>query len=325
MLAVKTTASLLILSGLCAVSVPAADEARAEATQRRIFFGYQTTVTEIPKSAHEIRVWIPLPRSSPEQSIHGIRLDTPGEWEVVDEDEFGNRFAAVTAPAEAGELRIQLTFEVLRKLRKADASITIAPDEKRKFLAPSRLVTLDGAVGKEAKTIAGNETDPYAIAKRLYDHIVDTVVYDKSGQGWGRGDSQFACDVRTGNCTDFHSLFIAEARSLGIPARFIMGFPIPIEPDTGAIGGYHCWAEFYIDGKGWIPLDASEAFKNPDRREFLFGALDPNRVQFTKGRDIRLPGAQSDPLNYSIYPHVEIDGKRHTQVAHKFSYRNLEQ
>jgi len=50
--------------------------------------------------------------------------------------------------------------------------------------------------------------------------------YDKSGIGWGRGDAVYACDAKTGNCSDFHSYFIALARSIGIPARFAIGATI---------------------------------------------------------------------------------------------------
>ncbi len=72
----------------------------------------------------------------------------------------------------------------------------------------------------------------------------------------------FACDERYGNCTDFHSLFIGEARSLGIPSRFHMGIPFPMDSNEGEIGGYHCWAEFWIDGYGWIPIDAQSVKRN---------------------------------------------------------------
>ncbi|MCU1260970.1 MAG: transglutaminase, partial [Bryobacterales bacterium] len=74
--------------------------------------------------------------------------------------------------------------------------------------------------------------------------------------------------------------------------------------------GYHCWAEFYANGIGWVPIDASEAAKDPARREYFFGAHDENRVQFTRGRDLMLaPRQASAPLNYFIYPYVEADGK----------------
>ena len=53
------------------------------------------------------------------------------------------------------------------------------------------------------------------------------------------------------------------------------------------IPGYHCWAEFQVAEYGWVPVDASEAHKRPEKREALFGGLDENRVQFTYGRDIQ--------------------------------------
>jgi hypothetical protein len=128
--------------------------------------------------------------------------------------------------------------------------------------------------------------------------------------------------LRIGNCTDFHSLFIGEARSLDIPARFIMGMSIPDDP-SGEIKGYHCWAEFYDNEKGWLPIDASEAHKHPEKRELFFGGLDENRIEFTRGRDIKLPQSNSEQLNYSLFPHVEINGAIHTDGSRNVSYREI--
>ena len=78
---------------------------------------------------------------------------------------------------------------------------------------------------------------------------------------------------------------------------------------SGEVPGYHCWAEFYAGGE-WVPIDASEAWKNPARHEYYFGHLDAARVAFTMGRDLALtPRQQGEPLNYLIYPYVEVDGK----------------
>jgi transglutaminase-like putative cysteine protease len=62
---------------------------------------------------------------------------------------------------------------------------------------------------------------------------------------------------------------------------------LPADRGTGKIAGYHCWAEFYAKGIGQVLVDASEAAKNPDKREYSFGAHDENRVGFSKGRDVR--------------------------------------
>ena len=189
-----------------------------------------------------------------------------------------------------------------------------------KFLRPSNLIPIDDRIAAEAKIVAGSLDDPIRQARALYDHIVETVLYDKSGQGWGKGDAVYACDVRKGNCTDFHSLFIGESRSLGIPARFVMGFPLPANRRSGVVPGYHCWAEFFVEPYGWVPIDASEAHKNRSRQDELFGGLDPNRIGFTIGRDIRLPGSAAGPINYVIYPHVEIDGHEFLAARADFEF-----
>src|SRR5438067_4174911 len=136
-----------------------------------------------------------------------------------------------------------------------------------------------------------------------------TMKFDKTIPGWGKGDTERACDIKAGNCTDFHSLFISLARAKGIPARFVIGFPLTAK--DGMVKGYHCWAEFWLAGKGWIPVDASEASKSSDPkvRAFLFGNLDADRVQFTMGRDLVLKPKTSEPLNYFIYPHAEVGGQ----------------
>jgi transglutaminase-like putative cysteine protease len=118
-------------------------------------------------------------------------------------------------------------------------------------------------------------------------------------------------------------LFISLARAEGIPARFEIGFPVPTGTE-GTIPGYHCWAEFFVKGVGWVPVDISEAWKDPKKHDYFFGTLDANRVQFSVGRDLTLqPKQAGGPLNYFIYPYVEVDGKPFEGIDKKFSYREV--
>ena len=70
-----------------------------------------------------------------------------------------------------------------------------------------------------------------------------------------------------------------------------------------------------------LTLDASEASKFPKNKERYFAQLDQHRIAFTVGRDIKLPGSKSEPLNYVIYPHVEIDGDIHNSVRSTFYFK----
>ncbi|HXM89878.1 MAG TPA: transglutaminase-like domain-containing protein, partial [Candidatus Acidoferrum sp.] len=191
-------------------------------------------------------------------------------------------------------------------------------------LEPNRLVPLTGRIAQVSANLAETDATPLQQARVDYEYVTSIMKYDKSGTGWGRGDAVYACDVRHGNCTDFHSLFIGLARAGGIPARFTIGFPIGAA-NSGEVPGYHCWAEFYSGGV-WVPVDASEASKHPALHDYYFGHLDAARVAFTTGRDLVLrPPQNGRPLNYLIYPYVELDGVAlpQKQIKTKFSYADV--
>ena len=47
-------------------------------------------------------------------------------------------------------------------------------------------------------------------------------------------------------------------------------------------------------------------------------------VQFTQGRDLKLaPAQEGAPLNYFVYPYVEIGGKEYPNVSIAFSFEDV--
>jgi len=317
-----------------ATLVPAAfaATAAAEAPRTRAFdFTYKAQVTELPQGSHKVDLWLPYPVSDSLQEVTVTGVTSPVPYQVRKETRYGNSVLhlSLTDPKER-EIAVEMTVRVSRRESlhhdlpvKAAAAKGPRPPELARWLQPDRLVPLDGRIRSLAQTVtAGRKTD-LEKARAIYDYVVKTMSYDKSGTGWGNGDIYWACDAKRGNCTDFHALFIGLNRAVGIPAKFEIGFPVPDDRGQGEIAGYHCWAEFYLAGYGWVPVDASEAWKHPDKREYYFGALDQNRVQFSIGRDLVLNPAQAgDPLNYFIYPYAEVDGKPYPKVAKSFAYKN---
>jgi transglutaminase-like putative cysteine protease len=314
---------------LAAILLAASLLAAVEPSRERAFtFEYKATIKDIPSGTQNVSLWIPVPHDDAYQHIGNLFVDSPCPYEVLAGDQGNAILHLEIARPKERSVPVTVTFEATRKERIQPIATVrnTAPPDLARWLKPDRLVPLDDKIRSWAREVvetAHARTD-LEVARAIYNHVVATVKYDKSGTGWGRGDIYYACDARRGNCTDFHAIFIGYARAMGIPARFAIGFPLPADRGAGKISGYHCWAEFYANGIGWVPVDASEASKNPAKREYFFGAHDENRVELSKGRDLVLTPKQQDaPLNYFVYPYAEVDGKAYTSIETSYSFRDL--
>jgi transglutaminase-like putative cysteine protease len=319
--------------GVVLLLAPAlAGVAAADAPRARSFeIAYRAVVRNLPAAAGRVEVWLPYPASDEDQRVEVTGVKAPFPTEVRKDARLGNGILHLVAERPGlTDFELAMTVRVTRSERvrrawngaAARRREDLAPAVAR-WLAPDRLVPLDARIRELSAQVTAGQTTDLGKARAIYDYVVATMSYNKDGTGWGNGDIHWACDRRRGNCTDFHALFTGLARAAGIPAKFEIGFPIPPQRGEGKIGGYHCWSEFYLDGYGWVPVDASEAWKHPEKRDYFFGALDEDRVKFSEGRDLVLePRQRGEPLNYFVYPYVEVDGKPHAAVELSFSYRD---
>jgi len=318
-----------LLTGLLVLSATNAWAAEA----RRFVFEYEVVVESIPSGVGPVNVFVPLASDSERQKVVAEEIDSSIPGAVAFENDYGNRFfRGEVAQSDGQPISVKVTTTIERRFSRREppqVSRGVSAGERESlaaFLGPNERVVIGHPVLEpiraEVRDLARGD-DPAALARAIYDWVVDNVEYKKVGTGWGNGDTFWACNERYGNCTDFHALFISLARTEGIPARFLIGFPVPEERSSGEISGYHCWVEFYLPEVGWFPIDASEAFKHPEKREFFYGTHSSDRVHFTTGRDLRLgEGHRGKSLNYFIYPHVEVSGAPWAgRLENSFSYR----
>lgn len=293
---------------------------------------YVGTIDPLPQNAAKMDVWFPIPSSTDFQRIHDVKIEAPGSVTTA-KDSAGNSVAHFRLQGSSldqkkpVEVRVSFTAERSEALFSSGRSQESA-ESRRSFAAyllPNRLVPTSPRVSQLAEKLSATSPDAISKARAFYQYLIENGTYEKTTPGWGRGDSERFCDVKRGNCTDFHSLFMALSRAEKIPVRFKIGFPLKPEKE-GTIPGYHCWAEFHADSKGWIPVDASDAAKSTDvtRRAYLFGNLDPDRVEFSTGRDLTLAPPQHDgPVNFLIYPYVEVDGKAFAETKIRLEYKDV--
>jgi transglutaminase-like putative cysteine protease len=303
----------------------------ASTPTRTVQFSYVIHVPAVPEGSHELRLWAPMPYQDLYQAISDLKIESPVPYKMHREAEYGDQYAYMTIAAVHAKapFDIHVSFRATRSERRV--ALTGASDtvdqpiiSVARFLQPDALVPIDGVIAELSQQQTKGVSLPLDKARKIYDYVIATMHYDHDGTDWGRGDALWACNSKHGNCTDFHSLFIGMARAAGIPARFEIGFPLPLDKTEGAITSYHCWAEFYVGGIGWIPIDASEAWKHKEKIDYFFGGLDVNRVMFTLGRDIELtPPQKGGPLNYSVYPYAEMDGTPFTGLKEDYSFRDV--
>ena len=324
--ALRATLGLVLLAVGSAMGAEGSSQSTPQRKVRRFELEYGATFAKLP-AGKRVRLWLPVPPSNDYQKVREVSRVVPGNAKEMVEHKYGNRmlYCETQAPP-SGEVTVKMVWDVERKeVRNLEqpSPVSLSAEERKKFLSPDRKVPVGDPKPLALLGERPLPAEPIKLARVLYDCVDEHVKYDKSKPGYGFGDVQWVCDSRFGNCTDFHSLFISLARSKGLPAFFGIGFPLPPDKKEGEIGGYHCWAMFHTDSHGWVPVDISEADKDPKMKEYYFGNLTADRVTFTVGRDIDLvPKQDGDPLNYFIYPHVEVDGKPQTEMQRRFYFKD---
>jgi transglutaminase-like putative cysteine protease len=291
---VLAAAALAAISGSPAVPVESAPQTRT------MEITYSVQVNAIPANSKRIEIWLPYPQSDDNQKILKGKVSSPAPSKILTDQQYGNKIVHFDVKnPEVTDIPVTMVFSVRRSeyvhnnFSAATNAAASAEENLDRWLQPDRLVPLDKRIQELSATVVAGKTTDLDKARAIYDYVIANMTYDKTPAGCCNGDIIWACDAKRGNCTDFHSLFIGLARAAGIPAKFEIGLPVAADKPAGDIGGYHCWAEFYLKGYGWVPIDASEASQT------------------------------GPPLNYFIYPYVEVDGKPFTHVSKKFAFRDL--
>lgn len=316
-------------------SVTGAQGPNTGTAERRFRFEYSTTITAADCESAPVDVWIPVGSSDAAQTIGPLEVRSPIPWTEAIEPRFGNRMVHACVPAGGGTVTLVTAYDVLRKRVRVAPPPTGAtyPADPRvewaRHLGADAKVPVDGFLAEQAKAVASTDDPPLLRLRKIYDHLMETLEYDKRGCTPDRADElgnlQVACDLQTGTCTEFHGLLVGYCRALGIPARFEFGFNVPFDKTAGNLTGYHCWSQVLLPQSGWFPVDVTEAIKErargsaPREADFFFGGLNSHRVRLSHGRDVPLVPPAPAPLDKLIFSHAVRGGEElHPMVAFHF-------
>lgn len=133
--------------------------------------------------------------------------------------------------------------------------------------------------------------DPITIAKTIYDYLHKEFAYGRPSEMLGGGRP---------NCATYTAYFAIMCGNAGVPARRCAGFAFGPSADNAQatnVAG-HNWAEFYVEGIGWIPVDPTMGDKTDARKQYYLGGLDNGRLCVSKwGHNDCLPLRYMNPAN----------------------------
>ena len=281
---------------------------------------------KVPETPQSAKIWLPYPVSGKYQLIENMAIT--GNFinsGVYKEPKSGALYFFAEWPKEIQEKNMELGFKVStqeRQTRKLIDTGAPVPVEIQKYLQPDWWIPTDGQVAEIAQGIQKDKTGILEKSRAVYDWVVENTSRDPNVKGCGLGIVEVTLSKRSGKCADISSVYVALARNVGVPAREVFGLRLGKKAEQDITGWYHCWAEFYLPGTGWVAVDPADVRKKmlvdkleladiKELREYFFGGVDAYRITLESGgRGITLqPAQESKPVNYLMYPYAEVNGK----------------
>src|SRR6266403_3760199 len=192
---------------------------------RKATFELKNEITvQVPEGTKRVRVWAALPQDDPAQQIKNLKIDAPYACRVeLDSEGSKVLFVEADAPKEK-ELKIVTSFVITRSEVRSGVDCKKAKpiseaDRVRlaHYLQPNKHVIIDGDIRKLALQIVGDEQNPVLAALKRYDWLLENVEYwvkdPKNKKASPVGSTTYCLTSRTGNCTDFESIWTSFARS----------------------------------------------------------------------------------------------------------------
>ena len=240
----------------------------------------------------KLLVYQPRPIAWDGQQDISVDLVSPASTKEGTDPTFGNGLYYWDVKGEKPEIGESLQVKIVFTYTAYEITANINPKEiqpydknsslYKLYTRPEKFIELTNSqIVEIANQVAGSEENPYLLAEKFYNYVIQTAHYRLVGKGL-LGAKALLTNGE-GECGDYASLFIALARAKGIPARSIVGY--------WAISGTeqtHVWAEFYLEGIGWIPVDPTIGQQSASNKEYYFGNMDNQRVILEKGFNIPL-------------------------------------
>jgi transglutaminase-like putative cysteine protease len=221
----------------------------------RIHISHATTYTYDTPPSGVTQLLRLTPRDHEGQHVLSWRIDLSEDCLLHQhEDAFGNIIHSFTAEGPFDRLSVEVDGEVDTRDTGGLVKGAVECFPPQLFLRETSLTQPDPAIVDFAKTAqAGTNGDNLALLHALLAALNRQIAFDTDPTHTATTAAQ-AFALRRGVCQDITHIFVAAARSLGIPARYVGGHFHRADGVTSQEAG-HAWAEAYVENLGWVGFD----------------------------------------------------------------------
>jgi transglutaminase-like putative cysteine protease len=238
----------------------------------RLFISHETVYRYAQPVNYSIQHIRLTPPSGAGQTILNWRLDCPARtYEQI--DAFGNIMHVLVIDSAHEEIRVQVTGEAETTDKFGVLADGADHLPREVFLHPTPLTAPDAAIRDFAGPLRSSfEKDALDGLHALSRAVGEAVEY-QSGATNVESTAAEALANGTGVCQDQTHLFLAAARLLGAPARYVSGY-VHVENAVEAQAASHAWAEAWVGDLGWVGFDVANEVCPTDAHLRLAVGLD---------------------------------------------------
>jgi transglutaminase-like putative cysteine protease len=231
----------------------------------RIRVAHQTLYRYEPPATGVIQALHLQPRDHDGQYVASWRIEVSEDCRLEPyEDHFGNFAHSLNVDGPLAEVLVRVEGEVDTQDTSGVVRGAIERFPPPLFLRDTALTRADAAITELAQAVRREREDPLERLHVLMRRVHERFEFDPAPTDAATSAGE-AYALRRGVCQDFAHVFLAAARRLDIPARYVSGYLLlrdgAIDQDAG-----HAWAEACVPDLGWVAFDpthgmcASEAY-----------------------------------------------------------------
>ena len=187
-------------------------------------------------------------------------------------DAFGNVVHTFSADESVTEMTVCVTGEVETHDTAGVIRGTVERLPDLLYLRETDLTAADEGIHQFARGLANDPSERLATLHRLLEALNQQVAFDTTPtQVTTTAAEAFA--LKRGVCQDLTHIFIAAARCMGIPARYVSGYLYRADGVVEQEAG-HAWAEAKVPELGWVGFDAANGISVSDAHVRVAVGLD---------------------------------------------------